>query len=129
MAPAAQSVDTSSASFTMGTTSQSLDSKQSALLFRKPTMRPSLKNPLRVSSDALAKTLTNDDGSLEEEKRREVLKLKRRFLKNKEVSSSYYANTEIWKKIMREVNTCNCTYYVHVHVKNYYYVHVHIHVL
>ena len=118
MAPAAQSLD--SASFTMGSTSQTPDSKQSALLFRKPTMRMSLKNPLRVSSDALAKTTTNQGVSAEEERRREVLKLKKRFLKDKEASSSYFANTEIRKKIMREVNK------IHVHVQCRSAMHVHV---
>jgi len=105
MTPAAQSMDSSSASFTMGT-SQSSEG-QSDLLFTRRSMRPPLKHPMRVSHERLSKTLS-DESSTEEEKRKEILKLKRRFLKSKETTSLFFAKTQARKKIMREV--CNIDY-------------------
>ena len=103
MTPAAQSIDASSVSFTMGTTSQTQDSKQSSLLFTRSAMRSHLGNPLRVSSDSTSKTVTSVDLSEEDTRRHEVLKLKRRFLRSREASNAYFAKSEIRKKSMREV--------------------------
>ena len=100
MAPTAQSMD-SSASFTIGTSSQSSEG-QSDLLFTRPSMRPPLKHPLRVSHEKLSKTLS-DETSTEEEKRKQILKLKKRFLKSKETTSAFFAKSEARKKVMREV--------------------------
>ena len=97
MTPAAQSMD-SSASFTIGTSSQSSEG-QSDLLFTRPSP---LKHPLRVSHERLSKTLS-DETSTEEEKRKQILKLKRRFLKSKETTSAFFAKSEARKKVMREV--------------------------
>ena len=106
MAPTAQSVDASSPSFTMGSVSQTPESTQSSLLFKKPTMRPPLKAPLRVSNERFSKSLVGEDLSSEEARRREVLRLKKRFLKSRESTSAYFAKTETRRKIMREVCMC-----------------------
>ncbi len=103
MTPTAQSIDTSSVSFTMGTTSQTQDSKQSSLLFTRSAMRSHLSNPLRVTSDDGSKTVTSDELSEEDARRREVLKLKRRFLRSREATNAYFAKSEMRKKSMREV--------------------------
>ena len=106
MAPAAQSVDPS-LSFSVGT-SGSVGS-DSSLLFTRPTMRPPLKHPLRLASAKAGKeAVRNGEVSSQEEKQKEILRLKRRFLKNKDVTSSFFAKSEMRKKVMREVGKTVC---------------------
>lgn len=114
MAPAAQSIEPS-LSFSVGT-SGSVGS-ESSLLFTRPSMRPPLKHPLRLASAKVGREATRNGGSgsvpsTTEERQKEILKLKRRFLKNKEVTSSFFAKSEMRKKVMREVRT-----YMYVHVR------------
>lgn len=102
MAPSLQSQD---ASFTMGTADPpSQDS--SSLLFNVPKMRPP-KRPLRPVGDNFGKgTLgAKDTSSLDpqEERRREVMKLKRRFIRDRKITSAHFAKTEALKKKRREV--------------------------
>ena len=40
----------------------------------------------------------------QEERRTEIMKLKRRFLKDRKITSAFFAKTESRKKIMREVS-------------------------
>ena len=100
MTPTAQSVDPSSESFTMGTISSTSDT--SSLLFTRPSMRPPLKNPLRISAEKFSKEQVPETGS-QDERRRQIMKLKKRFLKNKDITSSFFAKNEGRKKIIREV--------------------------
>ena len=100
MTPSAQSVDYSVPSFTIGATPTS----DSSLLFTRPTMRPPLKNPLRISAEKLGKVGESEGADTKEERRQQVLKLKRRALKDKEMVSSFFAKNEARRKIMREVS-------------------------
>lgn len=110
MAPTAQSIDPSSASFTMGTISFTSDT--SSLLFTRPSMRPPLKNPLRISAEKFSKEQVPETGS-QDERRRQIMKLKKRFFKDKDITSSFFAKTETRKKIIREVRKPLIhTYYV-----------------
>lgn len=110
MAPAAQSIEPS-LSFSVGT-SGSVGS-ESSLLFTRPSMRPPLKHPLRLASAKVGREASSGSvPSTTEERQKEILKLKRRFLKNKEVTSSFFAKSEMRKKVMREVRT-----YMYVHVR------------
>lgn len=102
MAPTAQSVDLLSASFTMGTISSTSDT--SSLLFNRPSMRPPLKNPLRISAEKFSKEQVPETGS-QDERRWQIMKLKKRFLKNKDITSSFFAKSETRKKIIREVRS------------------------
>lgn len=102
MVPTAQSVDLLSASFTMGTISSTSDT--SSLLFTRPSMRPPLKNPLRISAEKFSKEQVPETGS-QDERRWEIMKLKKRFLKNKDITSSFFAKSETRKKIIREVRS------------------------
>ncbi|XP_019852740.1 PREDICTED: DNA-dependent protein kinase catalytic subunit [Amphimedon queenslandica] len=98
MTPSAQSVDYSVPSFTVGATPTS----DSSLLFTRPTMRPPLKNPLRISAERLGKVGESEGGETKEEKRKQVLQLKKRALKDKEMVSSFFAMNEARKKMRRE---------------------------
>ena len=110
MAPSAQSVDPLPASFTMGTISSTSDT--SSLLFTRPSMRPPLKNPLRISAEKFSKEQVPETGS-QDERRWQIMKLKKRFLKNKDITSSFFAKSETRKKIIREVrNSLIHTQYV-----------------
>lgn len=100
MNPSVQSIDLSPASFSMGTTSSS---GSSSLLFTTPTIRPSLKNPLRVSAERFSKEEAKQIGGSKEQRRQQIMKLKKRFLKDKEMTSSFFAKSEAQKKITREV--------------------------
>ena len=102
MVPTAQSVDLLSASFTMGTISPTSDT--SSLLFTRPSMRPPLKNPLRISAEKFSKEQVPETGS-QDERRWQIMKLKKRFLKNKDITSSFFAKSETHKKIIREVRS------------------------
>ena len=100
MTPSAQSVDYSIPSFTIGAT----PTTDSSLLFTRPTMRPPLKSPLRVSAEKLGKLEGNGIES-KEERRRQGMKLKRRVLKDKEMVSSFFAKNVARRKLMIEVGT------------------------
>ena len=41
-----------------------------------------------------------------EQQRKEIMKLKRRFLKDRKMTSAFFAKTQTRQKIMREVNKC-----------------------
>ena len=134
MAPAAQSMDVSSASFTIGTTSQSSDAQPSSLLFTRPSTRPPLKAPLRIASEKLGKSLSSEEVSSEEARRREVMKLKRRFLKSRETTSAYFARSEARKKIMREVSDAGLSQLmkqdaIHTCTYMYMYLYTHLYIL
>lgn len=101
MTPATSSLDLSSPSFTIGASAPPTDS--SSLLFTRPTARPALKNPLRVSAERMSKELTKEM-TPSEEKRLQIMKLKKRFLKSKEMTSSFIAKSKARSKILQEVS-------------------------
>ena len=91
MTPTAQSMDMSSSTDTAPPSQSS-----TALLF---SMAPPKTRPLTRTSSVDA-SATDED----EEQRKRVLQLKRRFLKNPSVSSKFFAKRETRKKIAREVS-------------------------
>lgn len=97
MTPSIQSMDPS---FSVGVSDST---PSSSLLFTRPTMRPPLKNPLRVAARRLSKDETKNFEGTQEERHQQAMKLKRRFLKDKEMTSSFFAKSEARKKVMREV--------------------------
>ena len=99
MAPTTMSLDVSSASFNVGTGFGS--STDSSLMFTHP--RLALKNPLRVSARKMSKELAKESGTSNEEQRLQILKLKKRFLKSKEMLSASIAKTKARDKILQEV--------------------------
>ena len=103
MAPSIQSQD---ASFTMGTANPP-SQESSSLLFNAPKMRPP-KRPLRPVGENFGKgTLGAKDNSSsldpQEERRREIMKLKRRFVRDRKITSAHFAKTEALRKKRREV--------------------------
>ena len=105
MAPSLQSQDIS---FSMGTLdSPSQESTQSSsLLFNTSKMKPP-KRPLRPVGENFGKTrLKPDDRTSQnpqEIQRREIMKLKRRFIRDRKITGEYYAKTQARKNIAREV--------------------------
>eukprot|EP00731_Ephydatia_muelleri_P028749 Em0020g393a len=106
MAPSAQ---TQGASFTVGSVGTSQDSSEaqqqsSSLLFRMP------KNPLRRTlkpveegfGQATLKAYDSLPTDPQEAQRTEMLKLKRRFVRDRNITSAFFAKTEAKKKILRE---------------------------
>ena len=98
MAPTAQSLDPSLAMLTPGSlpsqSSSSSTDTHSSLLF---TMKPP-KHPLRIRSGSGG----DQKASATVEPRDGVMKLKRRFLKSREATSSFFAKFESRKRMMRE---------------------------
>ena len=105
MAPSLQSQDIS---FSMGTLdSPSQESTQSSsLLFNTSKMKPP-KRPLRHVGENFGKTRLKPDDSTsqnpQEVQRREIMKLKRRFIRDRKITGEYYAKTQARKNIAREV--------------------------
>ena len=104
MAPSLQSQDIS---FSMGTfDSPSQESTQSSLLFDTSKMKPP-KRPLRPVGENFGKTRLKPDGGSSQDpqeiQRREIMKLKRRFIRDRKSTSEYYAKTQARKNIAREV--------------------------
>ncbi|XP_064405997.1 DNA-dependent protein kinase catalytic subunit-like isoform X2 [Halichondria panicea] len=97
MAPSLQSQDVS---FSIGTSTPS--TADSALL----TMRPPSGRPFRPVGDSFGKkrlgTMDSQATDPEEQKRLEVLKLKRRFIRDKSATSAYIAKIEAKRKIARQ---------------------------
>ena len=105
MAPSLQSQDIS---FSMGALdSPSQESTQSSsLLFNTSKMKPP-KRPLRPVGENFGKTRLKPDDSNsqnpQEIQRREIMKLKRRFIRDRKITGEYYAKTQARKNIAREV--------------------------
>ena len=56
-----------------------------------------------------------------EQQRKEIMKLKRRFLKDRKMTSAFFAKTQTRQKIMREVNKCRLFLIrVRIHLKRWY---------
>ena len=109
MAPSLQSQDIS---FSMGTLdSPSQESTQSSLLFDTSKMMKPPKRPLRFVGENFGKTRLKPDGGASQDpqdvQRREILKLKRRFIRDRKITSEYYAKTQARKNIAREVIQCH----------------------
>ena len=104
MAPSLQSQDIS---FSMGALdSPSQESTLSSLLFNTSKMKPP-KRPLRPVGENFGKTRLKPDGDTsqnpQEIQRREIMKLKRRFIRDRKITGEYYAKTQARKNIAREV--------------------------
>ena len=104
MTPSLQSQDVS---FSMGTTdTASQESTQSSLLFK---MKPPKRPLRRIIGEGFGMTKLKPDGASsqdpQEEQRREIMKLKRRFIRDRKITSDYFAKTQARKNIAREVMT------------------------
>lgn len=105
MAPSLQSQDIS---FSMGTLDSSgQDSTQSSsLLFDTSKMKPP-KQPLRPVGENFGKTRLKLEADASQDpqdvQRREIMKLKRRFIRDRKTTSEYYAKTQARKNIARAV--------------------------
>ena len=105
MAPSLQSQDIS---FSIGSLdSPSQESTQSSLLFSTSKMKPP-RRPLRPVGKGFGTTILKPDDlsssqDPKEEQRREILKLKRRFIRDRKTTSEYYAKSQARKNIAREV--------------------------
>ena len=108
MAPSLQSQEVSFSMGSVDTASQ--ESTQSTLLFK---MKPP-KRPLRRVGEGFGTTRLKPDGATpkdpQEEQRSEIMKLKRRFIRDRKITSDYYAKTQAKRNIAREV--LNCTYLI-----------------
>lgn len=102
MAPSLQSQDIS---FSMGTL-DSPSQETSSLLFDTSKMKPP-KRPLRSVGENFGKTRLKPDGGTSQDpkeiQRREIMKLKRRFIRDRKTTSEYYAKSQARKNIAREV--------------------------
>lgn len=104
MAPSLQFQDVSFSMGSMDTSGQ--DSTQSSLLFNTSKMKPP-KRSLRPVGKDFGLTKLKPDGTStqdpQEMQRREIMKLKRRFIRDRKITSDYYAKTQQRKKIARQV--------------------------
>ena len=87
--------------------STSQESTQSSLLFDASKMKPP-KWPLRRNvGENFDTTRLKPDGvssqDPQEAQRKEIMKLKRRFIRDRKVTSDYFARTQARKNIAREV--------------------------
>ena len=104
MAPSLQSQDIS---FSMGTLdSPSQESMQSSLLFNTSKMKPP-RMPFRDVGKNFGKMRLKPDGGASQDpkevQRREIMKLKRRFIRDRKITSEYYAKSQARRNIAKEV--------------------------
>ena len=104
MAPSLQSQDISFSIGAMDSASQ--ESTVSSLLFDTSKMKPP-KRPFRPVGDSFGKTRLKPDGASsqdpQEEQRRGILKLKKRFIRDRRTTSDYFAKTAARRNVAREV--------------------------